>query len=251
MVDLPEQDELVIAVIKKILPYGAFCTLPEYENMEAFLHISEVAARWIKNIHEFISEGQQHVARVHRVDKEKKQVDISLKRVSEEEKRKKREILQTERKVTKLLELALAEAKVDFKFDEVKSLLEEKFGDLGTVFSSICEGEEDILADVSLPDALKEKLVEIAKKRGTKKRAIKLTGTITLKCFGEDGVEKIKEALKSDKPDLTIHYLGAPRYQVLLTAKSYKEGERGLSAAMEKIKAFAQKNNCEFSFERA
>ena len=57
--ELPDHDELVIAVIKKIMPYGAFCSLPEYGNVEAFLHVSEVAPRWIKNIHEFISEGQK------------------------------------------------------------------------------------------------------------------------------------------------------------------------------------------------
>jgi translation initiation factor 2 subunit 1 len=80
--ELPEENELVMAVIKKILPYGAFCSLPEYNNLEAFLHVSEVAPRWIKNIHEFISEGQKHVVKVHHLDKEKNQVDISIKRVS-------------------------------------------------------------------------------------------------------------------------------------------------------------------------
>ena len=45
------------------MPYGAFCTLPEYKDLEAFLHVSEVAPRWIKNIHDFISEGQRYVVR--------------------------------------------------------------------------------------------------------------------------------------------------------------------------------------------
>ena len=87
MAEIPEQDELVLAVIKKIMPYGAFCVLPEYKDAEAFLHVSEVAPRWIKNIHEFISEGQRHVVKIYHIDREKNQIDVSLKRVSEEEKK--------------------------------------------------------------------------------------------------------------------------------------------------------------------
>ena len=30
MADMPEQDELVLVTVKKIMPYGAFCSLDEY-----------------------------------------------------------------------------------------------------------------------------------------------------------------------------------------------------------------------------
>ncbi|MFH1448366.1 MAG: S1 RNA-binding domain-containing protein, partial [Candidatus Micrarchaeota archaeon] len=59
MMETPEKDELVIATIRKIFPYGAFCSLDEYDNKEAFVHISEVASRWVKNIHEFLKENQK------------------------------------------------------------------------------------------------------------------------------------------------------------------------------------------------
>ena len=45
--NMPEQDELVLSTVKKIMPYGAFCTLDEYSNREAFVHISEVAPRML------------------------------------------------------------------------------------------------------------------------------------------------------------------------------------------------------------
>ena len=75
---MPEQDEFVIATVKKIFPYGAFCSLDEYGGAEAFIHVSEVAPRWIKNIHEFLKEGQRIVAKVHRFVPEKNLVEISL-----------------------------------------------------------------------------------------------------------------------------------------------------------------------------
>ncbi len=249
MVELPEQDELVIAVIKKILPYGAFCELPEYGKFEAFLHISEVAPRWIKNIHEFISEGQQHVARVYHIDREKNQVDLSLKRVSEEEKKRKLEFIQNEKRASKLIQLSLDGIKSDLKPDEIRTILEDKFGDLYSVFKEVCEHGEEILQDVKLPAAVKSKIVEISQ-RNIKKQIVKVGGTVIIQCFGQDGIEKIKNALKTPNQNVEIHYLGAPRYQLTLTASTYKEAEKAMNEVVEKIKTFAQKNSCEFSFER-
>ena len=54
----PEPRELIIATVKKVVPYGAFCSLDEYNDIEAFIHVSEIAPRWIKNVHEHVKEGQ-------------------------------------------------------------------------------------------------------------------------------------------------------------------------------------------------
>jgi len=108
------------------MPYGAFCSLAEYPDLEGFLHISEVAPRWIKNIHEFISEGQRHVVKVHHVDRAKNQVDVSIKRVNEEEKKRKLEGVQNEKRGKKLLELSLKNAKVKTDFATAKKEIEKK-----------------------------------------------------------------------------------------------------------------------------
>ncbi|HQT44897.1 MAG TPA: S1 RNA-binding domain-containing protein, partial [Candidatus Micrarchaeota archaeon] len=99
--DMPEQDELVLATIKKIMPYGAFCALDEYQNKEAFVHISEVAPRWIKNIHEFLHEGEHVVAKVYNLILEKNQIDLSLKRVTPSEKKAKLEMVKRTRRADK------------------------------------------------------------------------------------------------------------------------------------------------------
>ncbi len=110
--------------------------------------------------------------------------------------------------------------------------------------------QEDVLKDVALSPLLKSKIVEIAKKSGTKKQLVNITCTIMLRCFGDDGIERIKEALRFNNDNLRFHYLGAPRYQLILAAESYKEGEQELNTILEKLKAFAKNNNCEFGFER-
>lgn len=249
MIDLPEQDELVIAIIKKILPYGAFCVLPEYENMEAFLHVSEVAPRWIKNIHEFISEGQTQVVKVYRIDKEKRQIDVSLKRVSEEEKRNKHEIVKTEKRAEKLLELALTASKVKTKIESIKELIINDFGNLYSCFEAAAE-DKQALAELDIPKELKVEITEIAKKN-IKKPIVEVSGTVKLVCYGSNGIEDIKKAFTFKEKSLKLDYLGAPNYKISIQSSNYKDGEKALTTIVEHIKSFAQKNNCDFSFERS
>jgi translation initiation factor 2 subunit 1 len=246
--EFPEKDELVIVIIRKILPYGAFCILPEYNNMEAFLHVSEVAPRWIKNIHEFISEGQQHVAKVYRLDREKNQVDISLKRVNEEEKKSKLEITRTEKRATKLLALAITNSKTKAKEEEIRSVLEKEFGDLWSAFLESMEQGESALEKVDIPKPLKSQIVGLAKKN-IKPPTVDVIGDISLTCFGSNGVEEIKKVLAVKESDVSIQYLGAPKYRISLVAQSHKDGQKRLNKIIEKMENLARKNKCDFSFE--
>jgi len=246
--ELPEESELVLAVIKKIMPYGAFCVLPEYADREAFLHVSEVAPRWIKNIHEFISEGQRVVVKVHRVDKEKNQVDVSIKRVSEEEKKRKLELVQNEKRGAKLLEIAIESSKADIKLPEATAEIEKYFEDVYTCFKEASLTGEEAIKKLDLPKALKAKILETATKN-IKKPVVEISVIVTLSCYNSNGVEVVRKALDVGE-DAVVHYLGAPRYKLSLTAPDYKAGEKKLLGVLEHIKTYSQKNNCDFKFER-
>ncbi len=230
------------------MPYGAFCILPEYNNLEAFLHVSEVAPRWIKNIHEFISEGQRHVMKVHRVDREKNQVDISIKRVSEEEKKRKLEMVQNEKRGTKLLEIALEAAKAPGDAAAVRKEIESHFDDIYTCFKEVSLKGEDALKKLELSKAVKAKIVEVAQK-SIKKPVVEVDSIVTLVCYNADGVSDLRKALEVGD-DIAVHYLGAPRYKVSLTAPDYKSAEKRLSAVLEHIRSYAQKHNCDFKSDR-
>ncbi|HID73373.1 TPA: translation initiation factor IF-2 subunit alpha [Candidatus Micrarchaeota archaeon] len=247
--ELPDRNELVMATIRKIMPYGAFCILPEYNNLEAFLHVSEVAPRWIKNIHEFISEGQTHVMKVYRVDRDRNQFDVSIKRVSDEERRRKQEQVRTEKRAEKLLELSIKTSKASIKPEDATKIIEEQYGDVYSCFREAMETGDNALKDLDLPKALKTTIVEIAKKN-IKKPTVVVTGTISLVCYGPDGVADLKKALEVSDKSVSILYLGAPSYKVTITAPDYKAAEKKLAKVVEQIKGFAQKNNCEFGFER-
>ncbi len=46
----PDEGELIVGTVYKVLNYGAFAKLEEYQGKEAFIHISEVSSGWVKNI---------------------------------------------------------------------------------------------------------------------------------------------------------------------------------------------------------
>ena len=79
---VPRRGELVLVTVAKISNFGAYCRLIEYNNIEAFLPIREVSSGWIKNIREYIHEGQKLVCFVNNLDPDRGTIDVSLKKVS-------------------------------------------------------------------------------------------------------------------------------------------------------------------------
>jgi len=240
MAELPETDELVLATVKKIMPYGAFCALDEYGGRESFLHISEVAPRWIKNIHEFLHEGQAVVAKVHNVIPEKSQVDISLKRVSDSERKLKLESVRHQKRADKLFEVATKQAKSTT--DEAQAARKQiiaKYGDLLNAFEELSAKGEEALAGMKIEKGLFKALLEVGQKSMRKAKS-EVHASFILQSYSPNGVDEVKNAIQSlavpEGSELKITYLGAPRYQItLITGAEYKDANRMLDTVRKKL----------------
>src|SRR3972149_3935374 len=57
--ELPEVGEIVIATVSKVSDHGAYVTLDEYNNIQGFLHVSEIAPGWVRNISRYVKEGEK------------------------------------------------------------------------------------------------------------------------------------------------------------------------------------------------
>ena len=79
--EIPEQGEIILATVTKVMDHGAYVTLDEYDDIQGFLHISEIAPGWIRSINRFVKDGEKKVLLVKKIKAgEKKASRIFFKR---------------------------------------------------------------------------------------------------------------------------------------------------------------------------
>ncbi|MGB9660062.1 MAG: translation initiation factor IF-2 subunit alpha [Nitrososphaerales archaeon] len=255
-VHLPEEGELVLATVRSITPHGVYVTLDEYGEMNGFLHISEISTGWVKSIEKYVRLGQKIVLKVIRVSKQRKEIDLSLRQVTGEERREKLiEIKKAEKAdgVMKLVESKLnlsEEARMKYR-----ELLIEEFGALYDAVEEVSRKGIKVLQKLNLPQDYASTLETIAKEKVIIP-TVEVHGIIELKSDSSDGIEKIKSALseaenvKSSGAKINIRYLGAPRYRIEVKAENYKVAEKALELATQKVKESIEKKGGSFSFKK-
>ncbi len=230
--EFPEPNELVIAVVKKIMPYGAYCYLKDYD-LDAYLPIKEVASGWTKNIREFLKEGQTSVAKVIFIDKDKRAIDISLKKVSSKESRDKISEDNLENRARNLFDNAIAQSKTEDKREEIKKQLATKFTNYSDIVDAVLAGE-NVLEDLDVSNDFKEALIDVVHKN-IKPKVYTVSYVTEISSQGAgSGVEEIKKTLEEvEGIGVKVQYLGAPRYKLTASGDSYPEAEAKIKKAYE------------------
>lgn len=239
----PDEGDLIVGTVYKVLNYGAFAKLEEYEGKEAFIHISEVSSGWVKNIRDHVRENQKIVARVLRVNPKKGHVDASLKRIREDQRTKKIQQWKIEQKAEKFLELVAKslDKDLDTAYDEVGYELMDIFGDLYGAFETASDEGEQSLIDEGISEDWAKAITEVAVKNITPPE-IHITGYVDIENYESNGVEIIKEALlAAEGKDIAVQCVGAPRYRITVTSDDYIKAEKQLKKAAEKAIAIVEK----------
>ncbi len=237
---LPDVGDLVLATVHRITSHGAYGKMDEFNEQECFIHISEIASTWVRNIRSFVRENQKIVVKILRVDADRKQVDTSLRRVTKEQTRMK--IQEWKRAQRGLNLLALAAERMKKTPEEAYEIagkpMEENFSDMLEALEETKEKGAKVLTNIGIPKKWAEILYELAKAHVII-RDISVETTIELTCRGPEGVEGIRKALLAAQeivePSGGIVFLeGAPRYRIQVSGKDYKQAEKLLEEAIEK-----------------
>jgi len=233
----PDEGELVVCTVKDVKGFGAFVTLSEYQNREGFVHVAEVATGWVKYIRDHIREGQKIVCKVLRVDPVKEHIDLSLKQVNEHARKDKIQEWKNEQRAEKLFEIVAQNLKrpVPECFEEFGRPLIEKYGMMYTAFEE-CAVDPRTLERDGFKGPWVKAFIGVAQENIIPPR-VAIHGYLELTCNGRDGVRKIRDALvkagQVGKGNITIQYLGAPRYRILVSALDYKAAEDDLKEAVD------------------
>ncbi len=258
--ELPRVGELVVGTVKKIYDYGAYLTLDEYEGLEAYLPWSEITSRWVRNIRDVIKEGQKVVVKVIRVNRRKMHVDVSLKRVSDSERKRKMMEWKRAQKALKIMEI-IAERlgkSLDEVLDTIGRKLEDYYGELMAGLEQAAMRGIEAVLEAGVDESVAPIVVEEAKKH-IEIRRVKVMGTLTLRSLASDGVERIREVLIKARDaaastardvQVKIYTIGAPRYRLEITANTYKTAEKALKNALNTAEKLAGRLGVEYSFHR-
>lgn len=254
MKELPEQREIVIATVREVTSHGAYVTLDEYDDVTGFLHISEIATGWVRNIDRFVKPKQKVVLKVIRVNKTRAEVDLTLKQVSTEEKKAKLMEVKKEERARAFLEIIKEQCKLsDEQMKEYVEIMSDKYPILYDLFELVAKKGIKAIEGVNLPKEIVDVIEEVSSKIPLP--SVEVRGVMEITCSKPNGIEIIREALSSAEgsrggADVSIAYMGAPKYRIMVGAENFKVAEKALRSAIQKIQEGSEKKGGTFKFTR-
>ncbi|AWR99903.1 translation initiation factor IF-2 subunit alpha [Metallosphaera hakonensis] len=233
---LPREGDILVATVKQVFDYGSYVTLDEYGGMQAFLPWSEISTRWVKNIRDIVKEGRKVIVKVIRVDRKKGSVDVSLKKVNDDDRKKKNAQWKRIQKTDKILELVAQKLKRSEReaWEQVAWKLEERYGDVFEALQKASKEGEKVLLDAGVPEIWVKPLLEEASKHG-EERKVKESKVILMRTVDPEGVEKIRKVFDLEDEDVRIFTIGAPRYRVEVSGVDPKAVAQRLNEIVQKI----------------
>jgi translation initiation factor 2 subunit 1 len=228
MVEYPKENELVICRITKITNYGVFAELLEYNNIEGFIHISQVSSTWIKNIHNHVKQNQIRASKVLKVDTTKNHVDLSFNRVAAVDEKRKISEYRLFKRAQGILATTAEQLGVDV--EELWTKIAEPLLD---VENSLYTGFVNLLryGPEKHPDIDKKilpKVIDILSKNITIKDKV-ISGVLNVSCLEANGSKIIKDGciktLKEYK-NSSLVYVGPGRFSLKVSGIDYKHASK-------------------------
>jgi len=248
--ELPEDGDIVLCTVKKVLSHSVFVTLDEHENIEGMIYISEVSPGRIRNIRDFVKEGKKIVCKVLKI-KDSHHVDLSLRRVTTSVTINKNKEYKQEIKAEKMLELIGKQLKMSLEemYNEVGYNAIEEYGTLNHFFNEVLM-DNSIVKKMKISEKISKELIKNVNEK-IKIPTVQISGDMTLRSYEPEGIILIKNILnKSVKKGVIINYLTAPKYRITVESENYKKAESIMKEITESISQEMKKSKGEFEFSR-
>src|SRR5688500_18823046 len=227
---LPDAGDLVIATIKEVTGHGAYVALDEYQDITAFLHVSEIATGWIRNIERYIRPKQKTVLKVIRVNKSRAEVDLSLKQVTGDERKSKLIEVKKNEKASAFMDIVRKKANLsDSEMTSLEDEILKKFDLVYDLFETVSRKGIEPIRGLGLSEEIM-KAIEIESNK-IQIPHVEIMGILEISLNKEDGIERIKNLLGSVEMSkantaISITYISALKYRMVGTADNFKSTEK-------------------------
>src|ERR1017187_8264243 len=238
--DLPERGDIVLCTVREITSHGIYVDLDEYSGMNGFLHISEISTGWVRNIERVAKVGQKLVLKVVRAEKSRREVDLSLRQVTNEERRNK--LIEWKQKEKAMTIMAMVKKKFsmdDRQFLDTVTKLQGAYGTLYEALSDAAKRGEKTFATMELSTDVVNVMVTAAREKIASPK-YEVGSIVEMSSNAADGILQIKKALAagqgaSSVAEIRMTYVGAPRYRVRVTADDYKQADKVMGTVLQKM----------------
>ncbi len=250
---MPEESDLVLCTVTKVYPHCVFANIDDYENKQGMIHISEISPGRIRNINDYVKIGKKIICKVLKIDLEKGHIDLSLRRVSEGQRREKADLIKKDQKALKIVEFVADKLKIDKHkmYDDLVKKSSQDYDTLHDLFEEFIVDENE-LQRLQLDKKTYDLLAEVIRQR-IKPPEVEIEGEISLKSYAPDGVEVVKNILiAADKTDeaITLRYKGGGAYTINIQLDNYKDAEKIMDKAITFVESAASEKDCQYSFKR-
>jgi len=238
---LPEAGELIVGRVVRIGRFGAHLALDDYPQVEAFIHVSEISLKWVRNIRNHLREGQREVFKVVRVNPSTLQVDVSLRRVSRRERTSK--ILEWKRKQKTGKILSTLKERLGVSEHDIDLWIREPLGSdverIHEALEKISGGEQPSTYFPAAPQNVQQALESLAKSE-FRRKAVSLSAELLMTSNDRRGAEAIRTAareaysLAKANETVSITVKGAPRYLVRVSSPERETAEALLESVAQK-----------------
>ena len=252
--ELPEVGEIVVGTIVKIGDHGAYATLDEYDGIQGFLHISEIAPGWVRNVTRFVKMGDKKVLLVKKINRERSDVDLSLKQISKEQRKKKLQDVKRFEKEKGILDHIQEKAGLTEKqIEKLEDQLLSKYNSVYDAVVDIATNGISVLDDLKLDKNVLSTIEEISSK--IQVPSVEIRGILELSNDSSNGVEILRKILldilkKNKENNVNISYLGAPKYRITVNSYDFKTAEKTLKPILVEVEKHVNKTGGVFKFER-
>lgn len=253
----PEAGEYIIGTVQSIFKQGAFIDLDEYPGKRGMLPLSEISLKWVRNIRDYVREGQKVILMVLSVNPERGHIDLSLRRVTDAKRKEKLQQVKKRQRAEKLFEVLAKELGItpEEADKKIKSRLAKDFPTPYEALEAIAS-DETIVDNLGLEPRWKTTFVDLVKK-SIKPAFVYITGYVQFRSYEPNGINIIKEALKriesyKGDPDskIEVSYISPPIYRIKIRSKDYKNAEKTLKAAADEGIAYMHKHSSIGEFYR-